>query len=199
MASYTTLLCHASPRKCIMDSSLRDRMPTMSSWDQPNRNSKDHSEYRETLVFVSSHLPYNVLSKVYESQIPDLKPQEVMQSKLLLIIIFWVNRGMSEPCPTHKLISGQGIWDVRKGKKTRLYDWIDPARVKPKKETSSVKICFAMPWERIFKSLSCGQDIWNSNLIGACGLIYIHFKCLKFSFNPLDLTVFNAVGLTALW
>lgn len=48
-------------KKCIMDSSLRDRMPTMSSWDQPNRKSKDDSEYQESLIFLLRHLPWDAL------------------------------------------------------------------------------------------------------------------------------------------
>lgn len=89
-----------------MDSSLMDKMPTMSSWDQPNKKNKDHSEYQESSIFLLSHLPWDVLSTAYKGEIPDLKSQEGMKSKLLLTTIFWVNRGMSEPCPPHKEISG---------------------------------------------------------------------------------------------
>lgn len=48
MASYAASLCHVSPRKCIMDSSFTDRMPTMSSWNQPNRRNKDHSDIKNS-------------------------------------------------------------------------------------------------------------------------------------------------------
>ena len=92
----------------------------MSSWDQPNRKSKDHSEYQESSMFLLSHLPWDVLSTAHEGQIPDLKPQEVTQSKLLLTIIFWVNRGMSELCLAHKEVSGQGKQEIRKGKEDKV-------------------------------------------------------------------------------
>lgn len=72
----------------------------------PDRKSKDQSKYQESSILLLSCLPWDVLSTAYRGQIPDLRPQEVTKSKLLLSVISWVNRGMSEPCPAHKVISG---------------------------------------------------------------------------------------------
>lgn len=75
----------------------------------PDRKSKDHSKYQDSSIFSLSRLPWDVLSAAYKGPIPDLRPQEVVKSKLLLTIISWVNRGMSETCPARKEISGRDM------------------------------------------------------------------------------------------
>lgn len=138
MASYPASLCLVSPRKCITDSSLMNRLPPMSSWNQSNRKNKDHLEYKESSIFLLIHFPWDVLSTAYEGQIPDLKSQKGMQSKLLLTIIFWVDRGTSEPCPAHRRSLEEEHKRSERGQNTSWYYRADPDWVRPKKEPSCI-------------------------------------------------------------